>query len=206
MSDSLYAADFTVKEYDKNDYLKMIDDIRKTEGIKKVLILSDDTVADDSYDANVFVSLIALQTAFPNNDGLTFITELLDSRNLNSIKDFNIKNAIISNRIMSLFITQLALNGDSKRFFNNLLMSDTEVGGEVFDIKVSKAYTIFDKNQDLTFDSRRELVNVFYNSFNKEAMLLGYIKDGITTYLPLNLDKKEEIKIDENDSLIYIKY
>ncbi len=205
LADKLYSSNFTVKEYDKNEYMELIEDIKITEGIKKVLILSDDSVSDDSFDANVFVALIALQTAFPEGD-LTFITELLDSRNINSIKDFNIKNAIISNRIMSLFITQLALNSDSKKFFNSLLVSDTEVGGDVFDIKVSTASKILDPHQNLVFESRAELVNSFYYSFNKECMLLGYIKNGITTYLANDLDKKEEIRISEDDLLIYIKY
>ena len=206
MSGVFYEADFEVKEYSKNEYEKLIEDIKNTTGIKKVLILSDDQVSDDSYDANVFVTLIALQTAFPNHNDLPFITELLDSRNINSIRDFNIKNAIISNRIMSLLITQLALNSDSKKFFNSLLVADTEEGGDVFDIKISKVENIFDLNQDLTFDSRKELINVFYNSFEKKCMLLGYIKNNIITYLPEHLDKNELIKLEKDDSLIYIKY
>ncbi len=206
MSGVFYEADFEVKEYSKNESEKLIEDIKNTTGIKKVLILSDDQVSDDSYDANVFVTLIALQTAFPNHQDLPFITELLDSRNINSIRDFNIKNAIISNRIMSLLITQLALNSDSKKFFNSLLVADTEEGGDVFDIKISKVENIFDLNQDLTFDSRSELINVFYNSFEKKCMLLGYIKDNQITYLPEHLDKKELIKLEKDDSLIYIKY
>lgn len=205
LSDNLYTADFKVKEYNKNEYNKMIEDIKVTEGIKKVLILSDDTVSDDSYDANVFVSLIALQSAFPDTD-ITFITELLDSRNLNSIKDFNIKNAIISNRIMSLFITQLALNSDSKKFFNSLLLSDSEKGGDVFDINVSPVYKILEPNQNLVFNSKAELINSFYYSFDKKAMILGYIKKSVITYLTKDIDKQEEIRLSEDDLIIYIKY
>lgn len=206
LSGTFYQAKFNVNEYHKNDIDLLINDIKKTEGIKKVLILSDDTVSDDSYDANVFVTLIALQNAFPNHEDLPFITELLDSRNLNSIKDFNIKNAIISNRIMSLLITQLVLNRDSKKFFNSLLVADTEVGGDVFDIKISKVSKILDANQDLKFTSRAELVNTFFYSFNKEGMLIGLIKDNNIIYLPEHLDNEEIIELNDDDSLIYIKY
>ena len=202
----LYGTNFTVKEYDKNDNSSLINDIKETEGIKKILILSDDQVSDDSYDANVFVTLIALQAEFPNHDDLPFITELLDSRNLNSIKDFNVKNAIISNRIMSLLITQLALNKDSKKFFNALLLADSEEGGDVFDIKISKVKDILDIEQNLKFKSKAELVNSFYYSFNKELMLIGIIKNDEIIYLPKDLDKKEDIKLDKDDSLIYIKH
>ena len=145
---------FKVNEYHKNETNRLIEDIKNTEGIKKVLIISDDTVASDSYDANVFVTLIALQNAFPKRESLSYVTELLDSRNLHSIKDFNIKNAIISNRMMSLLLTQLALNADSKRFFEGLLTIDTDDGGDVFDIKIEKVKNMLDQSQDLKFSSR----------------------------------------------------
>jgi len=206
LSSALYGSNFDVKEYHKDDTTTLINDIRNTEGIKKVLILSDDSVNYDSYDANVFVTLIALQTAFPDRSNLPFITELLDSRNLNSVKDFNIKNAIISNRIMSLLITQLALNKDSKKFFDGLLTIDDEVGGDVFDIKISKVKDILDSKQDLTFSSRAELIHSFYNGVDKAGMLLGIIKDGSIIFIPQHQDEKEEIILDKNDSLVYIKY
>ena len=206
LSSALYGSNFDVKEYHKDDTATLINDIRNTEGIKKVLILSDDSVNYDSYDANVFVTLIALQTAFPDRSNLPFITELLDSRNLNSVKDFNIKNAIISNRIMSLLITQLALNKDSKKFFDGLLTIDDEVGGDVFDIKISKVKDILDTKQDLTFSSRAELIHSFYNGVDKAGMLLGIIKDGNIIFIPQHQDEKQEITLDKNDSLVYIKY
>lgn len=206
LSSALYGSNFDVKEYHKDDTTTLINDIRNTEGIKKVLILSDDSVNYDSYDANVFVTLIALQTAFPDRSNLPFITELLDSRNLNSVKDFNIKNAIISNRIMSLLITQLALNKDSKKFFDGLLTIDDEVGGDVFDIKISKVKDILDTKQDLTFSSKAELIHSFYNGVDKAGMLLGIIKDGNIIFIPQHQDEKQEITLDKNDSLVYIKY
>ena len=206
LSSVLYNANFVLKEYHKNETSQLIKDINETEGIKKVLILSDDSVSSDSYDANVFVTLIALQTAFPDHSNLPFITELLDSRNLNSVKDFNIKNAIISNRIMSLLLTQLALNKDSKRFFDGLLTVDTEIGGDVFDIKVEYVKDLFKDNQDLHFNTKAELINTFYNSFNHAAMLLGYIRDGKIIYLPQKQDEPFNFDLLNTDRLIFIKY
>ena len=206
LSSALYCADFKIKEYHKDDTSTLIKDIKETDGIKKVLILSDDTVSSDSFDANVFVTLIALQNAFPDHSNLPFITELLDSRNLNSVKDFNIKNAIISNRIMSLLITQLALNKDSKKFFDGLLTIDSEVGGDVFDIKISKVSELFAPNNDLTFESKAELIHSFYESFDKQCMILGYIKNGTITFIAKDQDAKEKITLSMDDSLVYIKY
>ena len=197
---------FKVRDYLKNETSKLIEDIKATSGIKKVLIISDDTVSNDSYDANVFVTLIALQNAFPNREELSYITELLDSRNLHSVKDFNIKNAIISNRMMSLLLTQLALNSDSKHFYEALLTIDTADGGEFFDIKVEKVVNMLDINQDLTFKSRGELIHSFYESFEHKYMLIGYIKNDEIIFLNKNQDAEEKITLDANDKLIYIDY
>ena len=153
-----------------------------------------------------FVTLIALQSAFPDRHGVPFITELLDSRNLNSVKDFNIKNAIISNRIMSLLLSQLALNNDSKPFFDGLLTIDDEVGGDVFEIKINRVDEILDLKQDLTFKSKAELIHAFYYGSEKACMLLGWIKDGNIEYLAKDMDNEMDIKLNKNDSLIYIKY
>ena len=197
---------FKVRDYHKNETNKLIEDIKNTSGIKKVLVISDDTVSNDSYDANVFVSLIALQNAFPSRNELSYITELLDSRNLHSVKDFNIKNAIISNRMMSLLLTQLALNSDSKRFYEGLLTIDTTDGGDFFDIKIEKVKNMLDTSQDLSFKSRSELLHSFYESFNEEYMLIGYIKDDNIIFLNKNQDAEDLITLDPNDKLIYIDY
>ncbi len=201
-----YQSKIALKKYSKQENEKLIEDVKATKGRKKILILSDDSVSDDSLDSNVFVSLIALETAFKEKDELSFITELLDSRNLNSVKDFNIKNAIISNRLMSLLITQLALNKNSKEFFENLLITDTKEGGEIFDIKVNKVHQVLELDQDLTFKSKAELIHSFYNSIDKKCMLIGIVKGDDTIYLCNNQDKEYSITLEENDLLIYIKY
>ena len=206
LSIPLYKANFEVKEYHKDDTKSLIKDLEATDGIRKVLILSDDTVSSDSYDANVFVTLIALQSALPDRHGIPFITELLDSRNLNSVKDFNIKNAIISNRIMSLLLSQLALNTDSKPFFDGLLTIDDEVGGDTFDVKINKVKEILDVEQDLKFKSKAELINAFYHGSDKACMLLGLIKNGNIEYLAKKMDEEQEIQLEPSDSLIYVKY
>ena len=202
-----YGAKFNVYSYSKNENDKLIADIKKTSGPKKVLILSDDSVDEDSYDANVFVTLIALQTAFVNRNRheLSFVTELLDSKNLNSINDFNIKNAIISNRMMSLLLSQLCLNKDSKKFFDGLLTTDIEEGGDFFDIKIEKVGNMVE-GDILAFKSKAELIQSFYVSFNKKYMLLGYIKDDEVVFIPKNQDTLELIKLSKDDSFIFIKY
>ena len=203
-----YGANFKVFNYEKNETDKLIEDIKNTSGVKKVLILSDDTVNSDTYDANVFVTLIALQTAFThrNRHELSFVTELLDSKNLNSINDFNIKNAIISNRMMSLLLSQLALNKDSKKFFEGLLTIDSEAGGDFFDIKIEPVGNMIDDSEMLLFKNKRELIHSFYMSFDKKYMLLGYIHDDEVTFLCKDQDESKLIQLSKDDDFVFIKY
>ena len=200
-----YDAKLRIKYYNQNDNDTLIEDIKKTEGDKKVLILSDDSVSQESFDSNVFITLIALQTTFPERKNISFITELLDSRNLNSVKDFKIKNSIISNRMMSLLIVQLALNADSRRFFDGLLTTDTEEGGNEFDIQIDNANEMLDMSQDLYFDKKSDLIQSFYYSYDKKYMLIGILRDGKINFIANNQDT-EGIDILDKDRLIFIKY
>ena len=107
---------------------------------------------------------------------------------------------------MSLLLSQLALNNDSKPFFDGLLTIDDEVGGDVFEIKINRVDEILDLKQDLTFKSKAELILAFYYGSEKACMLLGWIKDGNIEYLAKGMDNEMDIKLNKNDSLIYIKY
>ena len=198
--------DFDLKIYHKNENDKLINDIKETTGEKKVLILSDDNVGMESYDANVFVSLIELSKSFPKRDNITYITELLDSRNLSSVQDFNIKNTIISNKMMSLLITQLVMNDDSKKFFEKLLTTDSSDSNADFDIAVTKVNNLVKIEDKLEFESKAELLQSFYNTFDGKNILIGILKNNEYIYLNKDQDKKEKIIIEPSDSFIYFKY
>ena len=200
-----YGDSFLLKTYKKTEAKQLIEDLKNDDGEKKVLLLSDDTVEPDSYDANIFSTLISLTQEFAGRKDISYVTELLDSRNLNSVNDFEIKNAIISNRMMSLLITQLALNSESMRFFNALLTSDSEEGGEYFDIAIKKVSLLFDDKQPLEFEKASQLIQSFYYSFEKRYMLLGYIHDGNIIFIPKKQDETK-ITLDKDDELFYIWY
>lgn len=206
LSASYRGARLVVKNYEKHQIQKLIKDIKAANGIKNVIILSDDSVSSDSYDANVFVTLIALQTEFPDRKNLNFITELLDSKNLNCVKDFKINNAIISNKIISLLLTQLALNKNSSKFFENLFIADSEDGGEVFDINVSYAKDIIKFKNELVFSNKAEFIHSFYHSFNKDCMPIGYIRGNERIYISSHQDEEAQFIIKPDDKIIYINY
>lgn len=198
--------DFHYKHYEKMDIKSLINDVKEAEGERKILILSDDKVSADSYDANVFVALIELSKAFPQKEGITYITELLDSRNLASVKDFNIHNTIISNRMMSLLITQLALNKSSKRFFEKVLTISTAKKANDFDIVITKAAQSVVIKEDMVFESKADLLRTYYNTFEGTRILIGLVQEDQIKLLNQDQDKKEDIVLHPDDSFIYLKY
>ena len=198
--------DFVLKHYSKIENAQLIEDVRNTPGNKKILILSDDQVSAESYDANVFVTLIELSKAFPNQENITYITELLDSRNLSSIRDFNIHNTIISNKMMSLLITQLAMNKKSKRFFEKVLVTANTTKTSDFDLIIDRVDNTIKIDEPISFNSKAELLRTFYNTFEGKMLLIGLLKDDKIQLLNSNQDQKEDIIITKEDSFIYIKY
>lgn len=193
---------FSMKIHDDYSCDLIIKSKKNEENI--VLILSDDKVREENYDANVFCTLIDINKHC-KDDNISLITEILDPRNVNSIKDFKVKNAIISNQLISFIIAQMLNNAGSKEFFDNLLLLDNEEE-EGFDLVIESVEDILDMKQDLTFESKTELVNCFYHSFDKKYMLIGLIQDGLTNYLSQDMDKEAKITLKEKDELIMIKY
>ena len=205
-SQELNVFDFELKEYNKNDNLSLVNDIKNTDGDKKVLILSDDQIGIESYDANVFVTLIELSKAFPKRENITFITELLDSRNLSSVKDFNIKNTIVSNKMMSLLITQLVMNDDSKKFFDKMLTTDSPDNSNDFDININKVSNMIEIEKDIVFENKAELLHTFYNTFDGKNILFAIYKKDELIFLDDNQDLKESLVISKDDSFVYFNY
>ena len=205
-SQELNVFDFELKEYNKNDNLSLVNDIKNTDGDKKVLILSDDKIGIESYDANVFVTLIELSKAFPKRENITFITELLDSRNLSSVKDFNIKNTIVSNKMMSLLITQLVMNDDSKKFFDKMLTTDSPDNSNDFDINITKVSNMIEIDNDIVFENKAELLQTFYNTFEGKNILFAIYKKDELIFLDDNQDLKESLVISKDDSFVYFNY
>ena len=199
--------EFKFKHYGKLETKELIEDVKNEEGERKILILSDDTVAEDSYDANVFVALIELSKVFPvGAEGISYTTELLDSRNLSSVKDFNIENTIISNKMMSLLITQLALNQGSKHFFEKILTISHTHKDTDFDLLISKVSDSIKIQEDIKFASKAELLRTYYNTYEGKRILIGLVQDDQIKLLNSDQDKQEEISVHKDDSFIYFKY
>ena len=108
--------------------------------------------------------------------------------------------------MMSLLITQLALNKKSKRFFEKILTISTSHRASDFDLIIHRVKRTIKIEDDLKFETKAELLRTFYNTFEGKRILIGLIQNDEIVLLDQNQDEKKEITLHADDSFIYFKY
>ena len=191
-----------ILSFDKDDN-EFFDYLKNTEERCVVMILSDEAVLQHGYDSNVYLATIKLQNILANKKNINIIVELLDPINHDIIKDFNVENTIVSNKLISLMITQLATNPEKYLFFEKLIAIKVDEK-EVFDVKIDKVGDMIEET-DLEFFSYAELVSACYYSSDKHILLIGMISNGKKSYFCSKLGQ-EKVKLNPEDKLIYIQY
>lgn len=140
-----------------------------------LLLLSDDTVTDDLLDANIYDTLLKLET-FKNHKPKQVIVELLDPKNDSLIREFNVENTIISNKIISLLLSKLALFKETESFYEDLLSIDPIEGKEATAIIIKTAEELIKDYEPMTFDTVKAFCFSIYQSSKKTLMPIGVIK------------------------------
>ena len=80
------------------------------------VILSDDNVAAESYDANVFLALIELSRQCGiHQRKFKIVAELLNPNNQKSLSKFNVQDIIVSTEIISLFASTVLTDIEAER-------------------------------------------------------------------------------------------
>lgn len=202
--ETLYQSDFHVSMLE-NDHLK--------EGIKsfydkdrdqKILILSDEGVKMHQYDANVILALLDIRQSLAT-ETLHVVAEVLDPKNDNIVKSFNIKNTIISNKTISLLITKLALFPETGPFYDALLTVDpNHTGVNQCATLLLKASDVFDHKGPYTFESVTELLHTIYYGSNKIYTIIGYIDQNVTLFKN-NLDTKKVFTLSADTTLVLVR-
>ncbi len=199
----IYNSHFEAFYIDDNDLQNHIGDIRNEEN-KTILLLSKEDTDTSNLDGNIINNLIYLQTEKIQNANI--IVEVLDPSNDHIIKDFNINNTIISNKIISLLVSKIIMYQETAPFYENLLTikSDT-TGKDDQNITIVKANQLINESFPITFNSYKQLLLSFYEAFNHELMLIGYFRNKKLHMIYGNLHTKEKIELYHDDLLIYIK-
>ena len=201
----IHASKFKATWMDENELETFVNEVNSKNTKTTILLLSDEVQDEDSLDANVINNLIYLEGHL-TNPNVHIIVELLNPKNDPIVKGFSIKNTIISNKIISLLLSKLALFNETAQFYEDLLTiapNANNVDSQA--IIIENAGSVINEKFPLVFQSKKQLIESIYHTFNKEMMLIGYYKKNHLMIIEGDLHLKEEIVIQEEDSLILMK-
>jgi len=201
----LYESDFNAKFFEDSKIKEMVKLLNESSKQTTIVLLSDEMQETESLDANVIENLIYLQGNI-NRTNINIIVELLDPKNDHIIKDFDIENTIISNKIISLLLSKLALYKETAPFYDNLLTikSDT-TGQDDQNIFIVSADTYIKDQLPIEFGSIKEfIISVFYSS-RKKFVPIGIIEAGQLLIFEGDMSIRKPLVIDSVVDLILFK-
>ena len=202
--------DIAYNSYTYNDDLETIkEEINKTQGQKKVLLLSSANNNEAIQDAEVFLTAMDLKMGGLDED-IQIYAEIFNPSNTQALQNIGVVSVIVSNKIISLFMVQLLTHPSSKKFYRDLIsINDTE-GTDSLDIDIvrAKELLVFD-GESINFTCQSELVQSFYLASNKTKMCIGikHVRgDGKVRFLCDGMDKPEDLMVYPDDELILVTY
>jgi hypothetical protein len=194
-----------VSRYVPQDQLESLLDTVNTE--KKpvtFVLLSDERQQADSLDANVIDTLIRIEGNLLHREA-NIIVELLDPRNDPIISDFNIRNTIISNKIISLLLSKLALYKETAPFYENLLTIAPNAAGEDDQaIIIRSVKDLFAMPMPIKFPSVKSFVVSTHMAFSSLLIPMGIISDHQLSLFSGNLFE-HDLELNESDIIILMK-
>lgn len=201
---NLYNTDFISKWVSDSEIESFVEEINKSTNPITIVLLSDENQKDDSLDANVITNLIYLEGKLQRSD-INIIVELLDPKNDSIIKDFNINNTIISNKIISLLLSKLALIEDTGSFYEHLLSFKINEDDDDQEVIIRKATEMYDEKFPLVFSNKKSFIVSTYKSFNKKIIPFGYFRNDELHILSEGLHKEEIFNILATDLIVLMK-
>lgn len=203
--EKLHLSEFRANWVEENKLSELVSSLNDSDKPSTIVLLSDESVSPDCLDANVIDNLIYLEGNLTKKD-VNIIVELLDPQNDHIIKDFNIRNTIISNKIISLLLSKLALFKETAPFYDNLLtIAANEKGEDDQAIIIQKAEDLFKEVFPIKFYSQKSLVVSVYESYQKKLIPMGYFRNDKLTIFSGNMHEKSDEAIENTDLLVLMK-
>ncbi len=203
--EKLYEQVYPLTVWDEKDIHQMIESLNSNDEEGTILLLSNEIAMEDAIDTNVLSTLIDIQSQLKNSN-VHVIVELLEPKNSRLIQDFKIEKTIISNKIISLLLSKLALLPETADFYDQLLsISPSQDGKDDYAMTVKRADESFDETFPLRFSSKKQLIHSSYISKNKEAIMIGFFRNDHLTLFSGNLHEEEPLLIFDDDLLVWMK-
>jgi len=201
----LYESPINVSRVTMDEMTSVVDTINQLTTPVTLILLSDETAQKEVYDANVFNALIYMETHL-KKENTHVIVELLDPTNAPLIKDFHVENTIISNKVVSLLLSKLALFPGTEVFYEQLLtIEPSKEGKDDYAITIEKADKTFKTNMPLSFSSKKAFITSAYNATDHKAIPFGYVRNGTLVILEGNLHALELFALEEDDEIVWMK-
>jgi hypothetical protein len=173
------------------------------EKIDTVLILSEDGLLESDIDSEVLITLLMVRDV-AREHGARIVIELLDPRHLDIALAYGIDSTIISNTYVSRLMTQVSKDHQLMVLYDDLLTYDEGISGEeTVEAYVYAVEDIYEDELPLVFGSVSELVMSSFAS-GDGIIVVGMVKDGVTTLFKGNLDKTGDIVLDKGDRIVAI--
>lgn len=195
----------------KDDINSIIDTIVRTEGKKKILLLSAEAESEVNQDADIFVTLLDFRTSGRIGEDIEIYTEIANPRNLVPMQNLGVVSVIVTNKIISLFMIQLLTHPESEKFYRDIIVANGDNPDDVIDLDVLKAKELLDLGgKSITFSCASELVQSFYLASDKRRMCIGvrYATDPMDKlyFFCDGMDKENKIVISPDDELVVVDY
>lgn len=201
----LHGSSFQATWWDEDDLDGLLREVDAKEKPATLLLLSEETEEEEKLDANVINNLLYIETHLKRND-VRVIVELLDPKNDPLIKDFDIENTIISNKIISLLLSKLALHPRSEQFYEDLLSIEPyESGKDEESLHIESAEAALDESFPYRFASVKSMVHAFYEAYEEKAVLIGTIKGDNVSLFGGDMTKTP-FTLQASDKLIFLKF
>ncbi len=208
---NMFNSSIKYKVFDhKEDLSTTVKLIEETKGLKKILLLNEEEdLSHDSQDSTVFLSLLELKQSKIISNEVEICVEIVNVDNLSPIRNLKTSAVILSNKIISLYMLQLLTHVGSRKFFKDVLISNSDEGEVDFEINSADELLEFDSDA-LEFSCYSEIVQSFYAASNKSRMLVGYFErgdkgDNIVFFCD-KMDEPNKIVLKPSDKLITITY
>ncbi len=152
---------------------ELIEDISKTQGKKKILILSDNNALEENIDSNVFLSLIKIKANKEVSKNVEIFAEIFDPSNRFALEALNISGVIIANQMVAVYMCQLLCHEESHKLYEDLLNPESHAS-ITFEIRQAKELIDF-KEEKYEFSSKGDLISALYSSSEHEYLPIGFI-------------------------------
>ena len=195
-------AGMEINHYRADDMETFVADLLARGDDKSVaVVLSDDGVTPDRYDANVFMTLIELSRVCGINERpFRVVAEILDPNNNTSLEKFKVESIIVSTEIISLFAAKLLKDIRAERFYEEILSYQSNH----MNIRIATAAQIFGITEPQKFSCAAELVCAAYNGGGGKFMPLGWMAtEGPEFFCCEALDVRDAFDLDPTDQIIY---